>query len=143
VLEEGIWSFLNISMEEGRIITAHLDAKYKTNIFQGLGQKHIAEDKLEGFNSLVNVTRDLYVDRNFISHGKWRTLLPDNIPGAASLREKVNAAFDQSDVIVETFPKQRMISILRDIIIANNTIIDFIDAHETSHGRPQRLRRRT
>jgi hypothetical protein len=134
-MQEAIWSFLNISMDEGRIVTARLDANFKINILRGLGPRHLEKEKADDLNALLNTIVDLYSDRNFIAHGKWGTLLPDNLPAAASLREKVDATFNPTHVMVETFPKQRMIAILREIIISMNSMIEMIREHETSHGR--------
>jgi hypothetical protein len=130
-LQEAIWHFLRLSMEDGRIVTARLDTKYKLNILRGLGQRHLDVEKFNDLSNLLGTIQDLYVDRNFIAHGKWVTLLPQNVPAATSLREKVDKIFDQADVIAETFPKDRMQVIIREIVISMNAIIQIIQEHAT------------
>jgi hypothetical protein len=101
----------------------------------GIGVVPSWKRRLETFDNLMNTIEDLYIDRNIIAHGKWGTLLPQNLPAAASLRDKDAQALP-SDVIIETYPKHRMICILRNIVLSMNSLIKTMNAHETSHGIP-------
>jgi hypothetical protein len=135
-MHEVIWSFLNVNIEEGRIVTARLDAKFVINILRGLGPFHLDASAASELLILLNHITDLYEDRNMIAHGKWGTLLPDKLPAVASLKAKGEINTPPSEVIIETYPDFRMIDILRKIAVANNAMIALRDAHETSHGRP-------
>jgi hypothetical protein len=133
-MQEAIWSFLNVGIEEGRIVTARLDARFKLNILRGLGAIHLSEKTAEQFKELLAEITDLYADRNFIAHGKWLTMLPDNLPAAASLRER-DPTVPSTEITVETFPADRMREIIRSTITAMNSLIKIMNEHETSHGR--------
>jgi hypothetical protein len=134
-LHKLIWSLLNVEPAEGRVVTARLDVNFLLNILRGLGPIHLDAQQEADFNDLLNVITDLYADRNMIAHGKWGTLLPEKLPAAASLRDKGDGTVPPSNVIVETYPDFRMIQILQNIVIANNSLIKVMDAHDTSHGR--------
>jgi hypothetical protein len=124
-----------VELAEGRVVTARLDVTYLANMLRGLGPIHLDAQSAERFSGLLNEIVDLYADRNMIAHGKWGTILPEKLPAAASLRER-DGTVPASNVIVETFPDFRMITILQNIVIASNRLIKVMDEHETSHGRP-------
>jgi hypothetical protein len=134
-MEEVIWSFLNVQIEEGRVITSRLDATFKMNILRGLALYHLDGRNAAKFSDLLNTIQDLYADRNVMAHAKWGTLLPEQLPAAASLRAKDNQV-PPENVIVETYPRHRMIPILQNIVRSMNTLIKVLNAHETLHGRP-------
>ena len=39
-MQEAIWSFLNVDLKEGRVVTARLDTRFKINILRGLAPLH-------------------------------------------------------------------------------------------------------
>jgi hypothetical protein len=51
-------------------------------------------------------------DRNFIVHGSWGTLAPDNVPICTSLRPKSPTP---GEVIAETFTEERMLNLINGI----------------------------
>jgi hypothetical protein len=107
-----IWEFLNLSMSDGRIITSRLDASTMIPMLRSLAIRHIADQTAfqEFLDDLATV--DGYRnDRNFVVHGSWLVLQPENIPAAMSLRPEAEAG----GIVTETFPTQRMREIIRAI----------------------------
>lgn len=90
VIQEVIWHFLDLSIEEGRIITCLNDVSGNTAILRALCRKKIkSKPILEKFNIRLNRLQELAEARNKIAHGIWCTQMPDGLPGVLSLRKKV------------------------------------------------------
>ena len=103
-LEMLIWAFLKIDEKDGRIITLKMDAVNKIRMIRLFAELHISDEgQLKTIKALMAKIDALRLDRNFIVHGTWGTLLPDKVPIAASLRRISD--FDQ--VVSETFPEVR------------------------------------
>jgi hypothetical protein len=64
---------------------------------------------IEQIKPLLKKIDELRDDRNFIAHGTWATLMPENISIACSLRKK--SEIDQ--VVAEPFPEVRMKTIIQ------------------------------
>lgn len=89
LMQEVIWALLNVSVEEGRIITSRLDAKFRRMMMLSLAERYMTKGTFKIFKDLVNKkVSTLYDTRNLIAHGNWVTILPDNVPAVLSLREK-------------------------------------------------------
>jgi hypothetical protein len=123
-MEEVVWKLLRINVDEGRIVTANLDAKHKMNLLRELGKRHLKDPRLTDLSELLNHAEDLYAERNMIAHGEWVTLLPENVPTAMSLREKLPDDVSRVEVIATTFTKERMKAIIDNMGIAMNWLID-------------------
>lgn len=135
-MEDTIWHFLNISMDDGRVVTARLDAKHKLLILRGLGERYLDEAK-DDFMIILNRMLDLYEERNFIAHGFWGTLIPDEIPAAASLKIKAYPTQeDPSDIITETFPEGRMHGIINRMCVIMEWLEELMGALAALHNRP-------
>lgn len=112
-IQDTLWTLLGTSMEEGRIVTSRLDAKYRTNMLEGLGKKHLSGKEAEYFLGVISSIRNLYEERNIIAHGTWGTLEPDDVPVVASLRFKLLDEFGSEDVMSQHFPEERFLDFLR------------------------------
>jgi hypothetical protein len=116
-MQDVIWAFLGLEMNDGRVVTGRLDAIFKMNMLEGLAPSRLDEAELDNFLKVIDTMRFLYGERNIIAHGSWGTLEPDGIPIAASLKFVVDTSkgAKPSDVICEHFPKERMNGIIGGI----------------------------
>ena len=122
-IEEVIWELLKMSVEDGRIITARLDVKYKTALLRGLSEKNLQKDALEAIRSLLTRIDELYTVRNLIVHGVWGTVKPDNVPAVMSLREKLPEEAGRDEVITTHMPHEYMAGVIRNIMLVTNLLI--------------------
>jgi hypothetical protein len=88
-IDEVIWAFLKLDVEDGRIVTAHLDARHKMILFRQLGHRHLPDGRLGEFATVLDRVEDLYELRNLMAHGLWVTLVPRNTAVVMSFREKL------------------------------------------------------
>ena len=131
-MEDTIWMLLNLEEDDGRLVTKRLGADAKIQLLRLIGPKNIEDDTLQTeFLDWLKVIDELKEVRNFIAHGVWGTLMPDDVPVALSLKPQAEAG----EVISETFPRERMIatsegiqSMLRNLIALPENI-----------GRPRRV----
>ena len=133
-IEDTIWMFLNLDDETGKIITKRLSTDGKTQLVRALGTHHITDKALfDNFKETMNYVDELKDTRNFIAHGVWGTLMPENIPVALSLKPKSKVG----EVISETFSQDRMEGIAGGI---RTMLQRFVDLPEQL-GRPRRVPR--
>lgn len=130
-LDQLIWKLLRLQLEDGRIITARMDTQFKINILRYLGKKHLSEANAIKLHDLLNTIEDLYGDRNYIVHGIWSTLIPDNVPVAQSLREKIDPIAGPKDLMSETFPESRMHAIIDEIERSKYRLTTLLDELST------------
>ena len=123
-MEEVIWGFLRLSVEDGRIITARLDARFRMNMLRGLGEKHMSKEDFSALSDLLKRIGDLYAERNLIAHGIWITSMPDNIPAVMSLREKLPDDAARNEIITTQMSPDRMAGIIRNMILVTHVLID-------------------
>src|SRR5271154_5099403 len=106
-LEALISYFLKLAQEDGRIVTATLDARPKVRMIRALAALHIRsitiKKKLPGVLANIEKRQE---DRNFIAHGQWGTIMPDSLPTALSLRPEAQ----HGRVVGQKFPKPRMLA---------------------------------
>jgi len=124
VMEEVIWRLLRVTVDEGRIVTASLDAKYKMNLLRGLGKRHLRGQQHDDLMQVLDHCEDLLAERNLYSHGQWVTITPDNLPAVISLREKLPEGISRQEVISITMPADRMKVVVRNMVIARNALIE-------------------
>lgn len=133
-MEDAIWMLLNLNEEDGKAVTKRLGADAKVQLLRGIGPRHIPNKALVAkFNETLNYVDELKECRNFIAHGVWGTLMPDDIPVALSLKPKS----DVGEVISETFSQQRMEGILEGIQLMLQRFVDFPE----QIGKPRRVPR--
>ncbi len=133
-MEDTIWMFLNLDEEDGKVVTKRLSADAKVQLLRTIGRRHISDKTLVAkFNETLNYVDELKECRNFIAHGVWGTLMPDDIPVALSLKPKS----DVGEVISETFSQERMEGILDGIRLALQRFVDLPE----QLGKPRRVPR--
>jgi hypothetical protein len=123
-LEETIWGFLGVSVEDGRILTARLDAKFKMNLFRGLSERHMDKSGFQNMIRLLKRIDDLYATRSLVVHGNWITIMPDNIAGVMSLREKISGDSARNIVVTTMMPKDYMEAIIGHMIRVKHLLIN-------------------
>jgi hypothetical protein len=100
-LEDVLWSFLGLTIDEGGPLTSRLSTDFKIEMFKSLAKAHLRGDLLDDTLECAQLINGYKEDRNFIVHGSWGTLMPENVPVCASLRPQA----PPGEVIAETFPK--------------------------------------
>jgi len=105
ILNDILWRFLNLSFEDGRVLTGRADAATRISLLRVIAPRHLADaDKLEALLLSLDAIDALRDDRNFIVHGAWGRLEPEGVPLAMSLR----ARSKPDEITGETFPPDRM-----------------------------------
>ncbi len=108
-LERLIWHFLKLEPDDGRIITSTLDARPKVRMLRELAKRHIRHRAMrEQLLEVITAIEELHGNRNFVAHGVWSTIMPDEIPMALSLR----IAAEPGHITSEPFPKERMVALI-------------------------------
>lgn len=130
-LEDLIWHFLDLSDDDGRIITARLDTRPKLEMLNVLAKRYLAPRKATKLCNVLSLIGELQADRNFIVHGNWGTIFPENVPAAMSLRPKT----PPGTIMTETFPKGRMEQICAHIGQCGFYLISVRDALTPSRHR--------
>jgi hypothetical protein len=89
VIQELIWKFLNLSIEDGRIVTCQNDVSENLAILRELLKRRLGEGPmLAAFGIRLDRLTKLMEQRNLVAHGLWATAMPENVPGVLSLRRK-------------------------------------------------------
>ena len=131
-MEDTIWMLLNLDEEDGKIVTKRLSADAKVQLLRAIGSRHISDKAhLDKFNKTMKYVDELKDARNFIAHGVWATLMPDNIPIALSLKPKSEIG----EVISETFSTDRMEGIAGGIRLMLQRLVDLPE----QLGKPRRV----
>jgi hypothetical protein len=118
-LNELIWRFLRISIEEGRVLTGRMDAQTKIPMVRKLAPNYIDGKLLEDLIKALELAESIRDDRNFIVHGTWCTLTADGVALSVSLRGKAAPG----EMKAERFPHERMRTIVRDIFLVKDALI--------------------
>jgi hypothetical protein len=133
-IEDVIWSFLGLDLEAGRLVTARLNAEMKINLLSALSRTYLAGELLEDALECINFINGYKEDRNFIAHGSWHTLMPENVPACASLRTQSPTP---NEVVTETFPNSRMRAIIDGMLEAISNLRLLRNVLETSRNTQQ------
>jgi hypothetical protein len=131
-LHDFIWTALNLEDDDGRILTKSVGAKMLIPMARSLGVRHAMYDDISALEGALDLADGRREDRDFIAHGLWSTLMPDNVPMAMSM--KPNAP--PETVTTETFPADRMRAIASDIIQARDVLLRTRNALAASRGKP-------
>jgi hypothetical protein len=126
-MQDTIWHFLRLDMSDGRIITERMGSSILLRILRALGNRHLNDPLLHEFLCTMDKIEDTMEDRNFIVHGTWGTLLPDNVPFGSSLRPKA----EPGEVIAEAFPPGRMLAIVHEIVTALEFLVKLMPQLQT------------
>ena len=118
-LQQAIWTFLKLSDDDGRLVTGRMDARPKVEWLRALGERYLPEGKCAKafFEALARIS-ELQDDRNFIAHGVWGRLQPDDQPIAMSLRKDTAPG----KIVGETFPDARIKAMIHDMSVADSAI---------------------
>jgi hypothetical protein len=133
-LQQAIWTFLKLSDDDGRLVTGRMDARPKVEWLRTLGERYLPDGKYaEAFFEALTRISELQDDRNFIAHGVWGRLQPDNLPIAMSLRKDTAPG----KIAAETFPDTRMKAMIHDMSVADDAIKRALAQLPSSHDRPK------
>lgn len=127
-IDGAIWAFLDLDIDKGRVITTKLNTDVKVDLLRALVNTYCREDLLDDILQAIDFISGYKEDRNFVVHGSWGTLTPDNVPICGSIRSKG----PPGEVVVETFPKERMLNIINGILEAKQNLRTLMDLIETS-----------
>jgi hypothetical protein len=128
-IDGAIWAFFGLDIDKGRVITTKLNTDVKVELLRALVNTYCAGDLLKDILHVIDLIAAYKEDRNFVVHGSWGTLMPENVPVCASIRPKA----PPGEVISETFPKERMLAIINGILEAKQnlrTLMGLIEAAE-------------
>lgn len=135
-IEEAIWAFLSLDIDQGRAVTSRLSADTKIELLKSLVMAYFTQDiRLNDILDCLDVITIQKEDRNFIVHGSWVMLMPGNIPACTSLRPKA----PPGQIMVETFPEDRMINLINGILNSKTHIMHLIAMLEASREKRQLL----
>jgi hypothetical protein len=127
-LSQMIWHLLKLQMSDGRLITTRMEAQAKIALLEILAPRYFDRAKQRAVLAALNFADLIREDRNFIVHGLWGTLLPDDIPMVASIRPKT----DPNLVISEAFPQKRLREIISNTIRTTGILTHMIGQPGTS-----------
>ncbi len=131
IMQEVIWTILDIKWEDGRAITQAMDATRKLQLLRSFSKRHLEGKRLENLTAILDCIELYQEDRNVVAHSTWGTLIETGEPIAMSLRRKSQP--DQ--VVTEGFPAPRMYSIIEGIKDCRDYLILWRETHESSHER--------
>jgi hypothetical protein len=86
VMDDLIWSMLRLEFETGRAVTGKMDAFGKIQLLRRILPFTLSDDRQRRLSQIVDRIDFRREDRNFIAHGTWGTLMPENTPICSSLR---------------------------------------------------------
>jgi hypothetical protein len=130
-IDGAIWAFLDLDINKGRLITTKLNTDVKVELLRALVNTYCAGDLLNDILGVIEFISGYKEDRNFVVHGSWGTLMPENVPVCASIRPKA----PPGEVISETFPRERMLAIINGILEAKQNLRTLMDMIEGSRKR--------
>ena len=132
VMQDTIWTLLNVDSEDGQILTARADANRKIQWIRALAKRHLSGDRQATLLQVMSTIDELKDDRNFVAHGTWFTArtASGSVAAAASNREKT----DPGTVVVETFTPDRMRAITQRIDMTKIVLMKWTEEHIASRG---------
>jgi hypothetical protein len=127
-IDGAIWAFLDLDVDKGRLITTKLNTDVKVELLRALVNTYCAGELLNDILGVIEFISGYKEDRNFVVHGSWGTLMPENVPVCGSIRPKAPSG----EVISETFPRERMLAIINGILEAKQNLRTLMDMIEGS-----------
>ena len=142
-IDGAIWAFLELEMDQGRLITTKLNTDVNIELLRAQVNTYCAGDLLDDILQVIDFIGVYKEDRNFVVHGSWGTLKPDNVPVCESIRPKA----PPGEVISETFPNERLLNIIIGLLEAKQNLRTLMDVIERSRrkdgpGDPEKVNRR-
>jgi hypothetical protein len=134
MMQDAIWNILNVPLEDGRVLTARMDARTKLQWLRAFAKKHVSGDELKTLSDTLDLIELSQDDRNFITHGTWATMWPDNVAVAMSLRPKS----PPDEILTESFPEWRMSDIIIDIRKSRSALYHWLERRDALLGKPPR-----
>jgi hypothetical protein len=128
-MDDLIWTMLKLRFEVGRLITNRMDTTGKIRLLRQAGSFVLSEEQFHRLSPIVDQIDILREDRNFIAHGSWGTLMPENVPICSSVRPN---AKNPDEVAAETFPPERIEAIASEIESLKLRLIPLRNELETS-----------
>jgi hypothetical protein len=133
-VQDAIWHILKIDEDDGRLLTAPHDFDDNLILLQALAKRHLTDERFASFLPTLKTIKKRQEDRNFVAHGTWGTLKPDNVPMALGIRKKA----EPNTVTGETFPPSRMTEIANDLADAIDAIVALISELNASPDKQPR-----
>jgi hypothetical protein len=118
-LNDMVLRFIGLPFEDGRLLTQRLDPSKAIALLRVLGPRYLQGEPLQELVDILAMADQLRGDRNFIIHGTWAVIMPENHPTASSVREKS----EPDEVVAEHFPRERMIAIIGSIIKTKERLV--------------------
>jgi len=118
-LDDMIWRILGLDEEDGRTLTKRSDAATKITVLRAIAPRHLEGEILESLLDTLDVADAMRDDRNFVAHGVWGMLQPDNVPLAMSLRPKSAP----NEIVAESFPHERLRQLASDTKNAKDALV--------------------
>lgn len=88
VIQELIWKFLKLDIEDGRVVTCLNDISVNISILRTLFKRKLPRTIADRLSLRLNRLTPLMEARNLVAHGLWATVMPEGDPGVLSLRKK-------------------------------------------------------
>jgi hypothetical protein len=135
MMQDAIWNILNVRLEDGRVLTSRMDARTKLQWLRTFSMRYVSGDELTSLSKILDLIELRQDDRNFIVHGTWSTLYPNNVPVVSSLRQKS----PPGEILTESFPEWMMSDIIVDIKKCRDALVSWIKRRDALLGTPPRL----
>jgi hypothetical protein len=123
-IDEVIWSLLQMQPDDGRVITAALDLKYKLNLLRGLSERRLSKNDRGSLSGIIKRINELNEFRVLIVHGLWVTLSPQDTPAVQYLRGKLPDDAGFNEVVTTETPSDLMKKLIHNTTAIMNYLID-------------------
>ena len=133
-MDDFIWAFLDIPIEQGRVITVRMDAVRKIQTLRRLGELILPETKFHELSVILDHIDILREERNLIGHGSWGRTSPENETVVVSLKPE---GLNPDEVVSETFPNSRLREVTAEIEKAKWQLIPLMEERYASLGKPR------
>ena len=131
IIGDTIWTILDVTIEDGRILTARIDANMKISWLRSFSEKYLENEDIIEMGKILNSVDNLLEVRNFIVHASWGTFVKTGDPVAMSLKMKA----PPERVVVESFPEMRLRELVEEIRATRSAIATWRKKHESSPKR--------
>jgi hypothetical protein len=128
-----VWAILNVDEDDGKIISAAVDASVKVTWVRAFAARHLELEDQREIAEILSKLDAIRESRNLIVHGQWCTMRDTGDPVAISLRLKT----EYGGVLSETFPHQRLHDLIKDCYSAKATILAWARRTRSASQRDQ------